>query len=686
MLIFDQLKKDDPQLRFLAIVVAGGMVVLLAGLWWVQVVSANYYKDKLETQSIRTVRIPAVRGNILDRDGRVLAENRPSYNVDLYLEDLTRTFQSNYTNALAHLRANLARQKAEAKKKLNHSLTRQEQKQFDREFAVSESMKLQLQDQARYAVSSNIVAELAVRLGNPISFELKDFEKRYEKFRVLPMPVIANLDAEKVCRFEEQSMHTPGMDLDIQSVRNYPNGTLAAHLLGYVIHNSDSSEGEPAEYNYRLDDYLGLSGIEKVMDKDLRGTAGGKSVLVNNLGYRQRETVWAPVEPGKNVVLTIDRDIQKEAESALAQAQANVRGAVVVMDAQNGDILAMASAPTFNPNFYAVRHADPAAQAADREYLDYLGNTNSRPQINRAMQENYAPGSIFKIVVGLAGLEAGTLHPTEIFHSEGYFPMRGLAKPIGDTAGAGEFDFDRALAKSSNPYFITNGLKPGVLPRIIALGQRLHLGERTGLIRGQEAPGHLPSHRDISSSSWYPVETAYLSIGQGQVAVTPLQMAVMVAAVANGGKVLKPRLISRVEAYGTTEATQTFPGGEVRDTLGVSQHSLQIVRHAMRKDVESPEGTGHETDIPGFAIAGKTGTAEVEKNGHKEQQAKDTWFVSFAPYENPRYVVVAMVEGGRSGGKTCVPIVHRIYQTILQREQQREQKRTRKLGTLAEIP
>jgi penicillin-binding protein 2 len=681
MLIFDQLKKDDPQLRFLAVVVACGLLVLLAGLWWVQVVSGNYYQDKLETQSIRTVRMPAVRGNILDRDGRVLAENRPSYNVDLYLEDLTRTFQSRYTNLVAQLRASLARQKAEAKKQIGHNLTRQEQKQLDRKFVVTEPMKMQLQEQARFDVSSNIVAELSARLGNPIPFEAKEFQKRYEKFRALPLPVMANLDAAKVCRFEEQSMHTPGMDLDIQSVRFYPNGPLAAHVLGYITHNSDSGEGEPSEYNYRLDDYLGISGIEHTMDKDLRGMAGGKSVLVNNLGYRQRETIWAPVEPGKNVVLTIDRDIQKQAEAALAEAQANTRGAVIVMDAQNGDILAMASAPTFNPNIYAERH-DALFWAEQRDYLE---DTNARPQINRAMQENYAPGSIFKIVTGMAGLENGTLHPEEIFHSEGYFPMPGLAHPIGDTAKAGDFDFDRALAKSSNPYFITNGLKPGVLPRIIALGQRLHLGERTGLIHGQEASGHLPTPRDIASSSWYRVETAYLSIGQGQIAVTPLQMAVMVAAVANGGKVLQPRLVARVEPYGAVEPeTQLRGPAQVRDSLGVSQRTLQIVRHAMRKDVESPEGTGHDTDIPGFAIAGKTGTAEVEKHGHKDSEFKDTWFVSFAPFDNPRYVVLAMVEGGRSGGHTCVPIVHKVYQAILQREHQREQK-PKKLGTLAEI-
>lgn len=681
MLIFDQLKKDDPQLRVLAVLVLAGMVTLFSGLWWVQIVSAGHFRDQLETQSTRTVRLPAVRGNILDRDGRVLAANRPSYSIELFLEDLSKKFQTAYSATLSRLKKDLAAQKAEAKKKLPHSLSRAEEKLFNKKFIVSESMKAELQKKTRYEVSSNIVAELSARLEQPIPFEQKTFQRRYDRDRILPVPVLLNLNSAQISRFEEQSMHTPGMDLDIQSVRSYPNNSLAAHLLGYVIHNNDTGDLVAKQFNYRLDDYEGKSGVERFMDKDLGGQAGWKSVIVNSLGYSQRETVGAPVEPGRNVVLTIDLDIQRASEMALAEAQANVRGAVVVINAQNGDVLAMASAPTYDPNFYAEKH-DPATWAKE---MDYLSDTNERPQINRAMQENYAPGSIFKIVVGMAGLEAGTLNPNENYVSSGDYPMRGLKKPIGDTAGPGLFDFKRALAKSSNPYFIANGLKPGVLPRIIALGHKLHLGERTGVLNGQEARGHLPSQKDITSSSWYPVETAFLSIGQGQIAVTPLQMAVMTAAVANGGRVFWPRLVARTEPYGGTGSAETFAAGQVRDTLGVSARNLQIVRQAMREEVESPEGTGHGVTIPDFDIAGKTGTAEVEKNGHKDGQAKDTWFVSFAPYEKPRYVVVAMVEGGRSGGKTCVPAVRKIYEAILRREQQIEKKSMPKRGTLAEM-
>ena len=323
----------------------------------------------------------------------------------------------------------------------------------------------------------------------PVSLMEKDFENRYEKARALPFPLLANLNPTNIALFEEQSVASPGVDLEVQSVRYYPNSTVAAHVLGYLVRNNDSTEGEVADYNYRLDDFVGISGVERLYDRELRGAAGSKSVLVNNLGYRQSETVWTPAEPGQNVVLTIDLDIQKAAEEALPRAQANVRGAVVVLNANNGDVLAMASAPNYDPG-YRVHHPDPATwqRQSERWTNELLG-----VQKNRAMQENYHPGSIFKIVVGLAALEQGVLDPKEVFVSEG--EIRVGRRLIADTAGPGKFDFDRAMAKSSNPYFITYGLKPGVLQRIIAIGQRLHLGERTGLIPHQETPGSFPDQK-----------------------------------------------------------------------------------------------------------------------------------------------------------------------------------------------
>jgi penicillin-binding protein 2 len=215
----------------------------------------------------------------------------------------------------------------------------------------------------------------------------------------------------------------------------------------------------------------------------------------------------------------------------------------------------------------------------------------------------------------------------------------------------------------------------------VALGNRLHLGERTGVVPRQEDRGYFPSVEDTYSRSWRLGNTANLCIGQDKIAVTPLQIAVMMSAVANGGNIFYPRLVSSVTPYGDDQPSQTFPAGRVRDTLGVSQRTLRIVHEAMVADVEGPEGTGREAAVPGFNIAGKTGTAEVEKNNHNEKSAQITWFGSFGPVENPRYAVVIMVVSGASGGLTCAPLGHDVYLAI----QQKEQNAALRRGALAEI-
>ncbi len=652
-------------------VVLAGMLILLAGLWWVQVVSTRYYRDKLEVQSTRTVRMPAIRGKILDRNGEPLAENRPSYNIDLYLEELSRQFQSAYSRAMSRVTADLNHQRDAREKQLGRKLTPTERKAF----ATTDTFRSSLAQETRYEVASNILGQLSAHLGQPIDLPQTNFDKWYAKSRALPMPILSGLNSPVVARFEEQSASSPGVDLEVQSVRVYPHGNLAAHVLGYLARKEDAPDDGQADvkYNYRLRDYQGMTGIEALFDPALRGSPGSKSVLVNNYGYRQSESTWTEAEPGQNVVLTIDLEIQKTTEAALREAQANVRGAVVVMDVRNGDVLAMASTPSYDPNHFA-QTPDPKPWDGERWEDEQLG-----VQKNRAMQENYHPGSIFKIVTSLAALEQGVLNPDDVFHSLGYYMVPGRKKPFDDTAGAGDFNFYRALAKSSNPYFINYGLKPGVLPRMIAIGQRLHLGERTGLVPNQETGGNFPwlnpaqkprpgPYQRFISRDWYDGDTANLSIGQGAIDVTPLQMAIMTAAVANHGKVFFPRIVSRIEYNDGSGQVEVIPEGRIRDNLGVSERSLATLQAGMLADVEMPDGSGRFASVPGWRVAGKTGTAEVERKGHIDKSLKDTWFVTYAPVENPRYAIAAAVEGGLSGAKTCSPIARKIYLALQQRE------------------
>lgn len=652
MLIFDQLQKNDPHLRLLAQIVFAGMVVLLAGLWWVQVVSYRDYQAHQETQSFRTVRIPAVRGKILDRNGTVLAESRPDYNVSLYLEDLQKNFDSAYAREVTTVRSNLNARLVIEQKRLGRKLTAEERKSF----FLTSAQKEAIRAHARNEIAAGLVDEVGDQLKTPLELDSKKFERHYNAQLALPYPILASLTPIQLARFEEQPLTLAGVDLELQAERYYPLKTTAAHLLGHLRFDDTSRKNEDADFDYRLPDYRGAVGIEYGYDSELRGRAGTKSVLINSLGYRQTENIWSPVEPGKNLVLTIDAKLQQTAEDALRRLGpfgANTKGAVVVMDVNTGDVLVLASSPVFDPNDY-IQGFTPAEYAKMQE---------SGAEHNRATQENYAPGSIFKPIVGLACLEAG-LDPNATIYNPGYIFVG--RRRINDLAAPGNYDLRQAIMHSCNTYFITNGMKAGI-ENIIKLGQRLHLGEPMGLPTRQETAGYFPTLKQIRSG-WFDGDSANLCIGQGYIAVTPLQMAVMTAALANGGKVLWPRLVDRIENQfpNPDESSTVFPNGKVRDHLGVSQRNLQILKDDMLAEVENG-GTGARAEVAGLKICGKTGTAEItDDRGRKV--GKNTWFISYAPYASPRYAVVVMVESGNFGGTTCAPIAAEIYEAIQKME------------------
>ena len=673
MLIFDQLKKDDPQLRLVAAGVLFCLGILFVGLWWVQVVSARDYKASLETQSYRTVRIPAVRGKILDRNGVALAESRPTYNVSLYLEELRSQFQAEFTRQ----RPVKGIKKAPAWRAWlgSSSVTTQYVR-------LKKDQLEELNSRARYVAASNVVQQISRRLRQPVPFNAVSFRRHYETRRALPYPVLRDLTPAQIALFEEQSTTPVGVDLEVQPSRYYPCGTAAAHLLGHLRRDDDSREGEEASFSFYLPDYRGVVGIEYGYDKELRGVAGAKSVLVNNAGYRQTENIWSPAEPGRNVVLTIDLHVQQAAELALQNAKVapsklgagGPKGAVVVMDVHTGDILAMASAPTLNPNVFI-----PSLTVAEDTRIK-----ESHAEKNRATWENYMPGSVFKLVVGMAALEAGW-NPEQIIHVDPNpaQPTKGHVKVLGhtvrDTAPPGDYNFRKALKLSSNSYFITCGLRIGP-ERIIRMGQMLRLGERTGFApTRQEVPGNFPKLTQLNSG-WNARRTANICIGQDPVWVTPLQVAVLTAAIANGGTVLTPRVVDRLEDMDPTSSNppEVLPPSEVRGNLGLKPHTLSVMHEAMVADTEDSDGTGrHVRDhapLPGLRICAKTGTAQVQDEDNVKT-GQTTWFASFAPYcppgssDKPRYAVVVMVEDGLSGGD-CAPVAGKVYEALMERDRQ----------------
>jgi penicillin-binding protein 2 len=640
MFLFDQLKKGDPHLRPIALGVLLGMGLLVAGLWYVQVVSAKRYRADLLEQSLRIVRVPAIRGKILDRNGFSLAENRPSYNLNLYMEEFRRHFRHEYTNSVLP-----------------------EFKRAHPGVKATGKTDEALQASARYRVVSNLLFQVSSVVGQPETLDPKAFASHYNSLRSLPFPLMRELSVHQVALFTERSPPMPSLALEVQPVRIYPWRSTAAHLLGYVRSEAKPSEDEEIAFQFRLPDYLGVVGVELAFDQQLRGRAGVKSVLVNNLQYRQAEEIIAPPRPGQNVILTIDLPIQRAAERALRGVGGEPRGAAVVLDCRNGDVLAMASVPAFDPNVFTSRISE--------EEWARLSDPDLRPQFDRAAYGTYMPGSIFKIAVALACLEAGTLKPSDVFDSKGYYQIGGRGRPWRCTVPAGAYDFDKAFYRSCNCYFIDHGLQLGY-EKITAMGRRLGFGTRTGLNTRREAAGYFPHPSDKvkrSGSRWMPGDTANLCIGQGELRVTPLQIAVMTAAIANGGRILEPRVVDRIEPGDPDSDGEVirFASGQIRSELKVDPKHLELVRRAMFLDVAHPDGTGRKAAVDGMQVCAKTGTAQMMEGGSLKEYI--TWFASFAPYEKPRYVVVAVIEGGDSGGTTCAPVAQDIYTAILQREQ-----------------
>jgi penicillin-binding protein 2 len=669
MLVVDELKKNDPSLRLVALMLAGGLFILFIGLWWVQVVKAREYQSHREAQAYRTVRLPAVRGKILDREGRVLADNHARYNLCLYFDDLNDQFKQEFDRIRP---VKISVSSPPFWKFWSSAKTLQTNR-----VRLTQSQKGAVEVQARYNVVARAVADLGRELGEPLALDPKKFKRSYDEERAMPFTLLEDLNDLQIAKFQEKYAGGLGAQIVLEPQREYPNGTLAAHLIGELTREdqAQSLEGEESFYNYRLPDYVGKTGIEGKYNDELHGHPGIAAVLVNNLGYRISVDVGTPPQVGADVTLTVDLDLQRAAEEALADAIQNkdqgneVNGAVVVMDVRTGDVLAMASSPVFDPNNFAQGWRQPG---------EYQKFQESGAEKNRAIYENYAPGSIFKTVVALAALDNG-MNPDEKYHVEAnprnshhgaYFFNQKSFKD--DTAPPGDYDFLHAFIHSSNSYFMNAGLKYAGIENVVRVAQQFHLGERTGIFAGQETRGNLPSLGTVRSSNWRAGNTANVCIGQGEVDVTPMQMAVMVSAIANGGAVLWPRLVEKITPQDPSSgiAETNFPAGQIRDRLRVHPRSLQILRDAMFYDVQGGEGSGRTAAVAGMNICAKTGTAQVQDSANR-LIGHNYWFASYAPAESPHYAIVAMLQSptlGGSGGDNCGPIARSIYEAILKKE------------------
>ena len=492
-----------------------------------------------------------------------------------------------------------------------------------------------------------VIARLSVLLKIPLT-ELQEALERVPPDSFRPVRVRRGLTLEEVTKVEERRLELPGVVVEVEPQRVYPTSTFAAHLLGYVREVSDD---QMKQGRYRRGDMIGQSGLERLLDEYLRGRDGGERIEVDALGRPVQVMRREEPDPGAQVITTVDRRIQEAAERAMAGRS----GAVVVMDPRNGDVLALTSSPAFE--------LDRLAGNLDKEEWLKVIRDPLTPLMNRALQSQYAPGSVFKVVVAAAGLQEGSLTPMDRIYCNGEFHLGQWTFKDWKEGGHGHVDTRTALIHSCNIFFYQAGLKVG--PAAVArYAEAFGLGAPSGIDLGGEKPGLVPfldGRRRVDGRKWQAGDTVNMAIGQGQVLVTPMQVARMMSAVANGGVLWRPRLVQRVERVDGSLAYSS--SSKMTGRVDLSPIVWAFLRHAL-SGVVNEGGTGGAARIPGVEVAGKTGTAQSVNKSDAAKGQDHAWFASFAPAQDPEVVVVVLVERGGKGGQVAAPIAHQIYRSI----------------------
>jgi penicillin-binding protein 2 len=483
----------------------------------------------------------------------------------------------------------------------------------------------------------SVIDELSQVLALERQVTRVDIQRHIQRRLPLPFIIWRGLDASAMARWAESSRVFPGVDIYVESERVYPQGTVASHVLGYVGRANTAREAEDP-FHYYLPEMAGREGVERSADRRLRGRAGGRLIRVDATGFKFQEYEDLAPVAGENIRLTLDLQIQMFAENVLS----NQPGAVVVLDPRNGDVLALASGPAFDRNALS-------SQASWRALIE----DPARPVLNRAISGLYPPGSVFKPLVGLAGLVSDRINGETVFSCPGYYEMGGIKLRCWLRRGHGALNLRSAIEQSCNPYFIETALRTGH-SRVYHMADSIGFGRATGIDLPGEAAGLLPDDgwkRRRWNDAWRPGDTANVSIGQGALLVTPLQMAVFVAALANGGRVYHPRLFLADGAPPVPQQQMAWPA-----------HQLGLVQAGMYDAIHGPRGTGRRALLPGVFMAGKTGTAQFG------QDQTHAWMILYAPYEAPRYAVAMIVEDDVSGGVTVAPRLRALMEAILQRD------------------
>ena len=600
-----------------AVVIIATLSLLLVGrLVWLQVVRYGYYTDLSQGNRVRIEPLPAPRGIIYDRQGLILAENQPAYQLELVPEqvpDLDATLQG------------------------------------------------------------------LVRIGLLDADDVDDAKRTVRSRRPFDsVPIRLHLSESDMAAFGVNRFDFPGVDIRTRLARSYPQGETAVHALGYVGTISAADLARIDREAYAGTSTIGKVGIEAAYENPLRGRNGSREIMVNargrsveKLGTLQAALQTRPGEPGKDLFLTLDLEVQRVAE----QAVRDQRAAIVALDPNNGDVIALVSRPGFDPNLFA--------RGLTRTEYAALNENPDRPLFNRALRGTYPPGSTIKPVVALAGLTHGIIEPDKPLFCIGYFSLPGSSHRFRDwrPKGHGAVDLRSAISQSCDPYFYSLSNQLGVRRLNAFLGQ-FGLGKPTGIDIGGEKSGILPSpewkktaFKQRSAQVWFPGETVIFGIGQGYMTSTPLQLAHMTAILATRGKNFEPRLVRAMRDPRTQRVTELTPAPPPPLQTASAEH-WDLIIDGMRAVMEGGTATRSAAGAP-YSIAGKTGTAQVfsvaqnaryNESAIAERLRDHAWFVAFAPIEAPRIAIAVLVENGRSGSGTAAPIARAVMDAYLLRK------------------
>jgi len=559
-------------------VILGVFLLLAYGLWRLQVMQSDLYATLAEKNRIRNVPILAPRGKILDREGRTIVDNYPSFSA-LLLRDSSRDLNAD----------------------------------------------------------SDLIAE-------GLHLDPTEVRTRIRHFAAMPQyqPIFLKEDItpDELAFIDSHRNELPELDTIMAHRRLYPRNGFMAHLIGYVGEVTEDMLNQPQFELYSPGDVVGVSGVERQYNTVLMGQNGSRRALVNSHGREVGRLDETPAIPGKQLKLTLDIDLQIAAE----QAMEGKNGAMIAMDPHTGEILAMVSRPTFDPNDFAVR--------VSRDEWNKLVNDPDKPLLNKAIQAQLAPGSTFKIIMSVAGWQEGIAQDLHV-NCAGRAEFYGRRFGCWVKGGHGPVSLEKAIYQSCDVFFYTLAEKLGI-DRIAKYATALGLGQKTGIDLPNEVTGVMPSEewkiRNFKQK-WFAGETISVGIGQGAIAITPVQLLRAISAISTDGRLVTPHVVSPVEL--PSGYVQTAQYTEVK-SVPINPDGWTFITDAMSR-VLLPEGTAPSAHVPGIDIAGKTGSAQVvslalrAKHQNSEDYAQNGWFVGFTPRRNPDIIVCALFEGGEHG-------------------------------------